>query len=575
VREGAEYFTEPAGASQRRYEALRAYFTEDMPASEVADRSGYSTASVHQMATLLRKGRLALFSETKPGPKGPRKATGELRARVLALRAAGHSVTEIAAALASEGLPVSAQTCWQILDAEGIPRLPRRDEGRRGPPARLDVVRAAALPGWPAEDIALPCDHAGLLLLFPAMAELGLPGLVRAAGYPSTRALSSWQSVATLLLAKCARKARVHHVGPLTDDQGLAFTLGLTALPKATHLGSYSWRIRREANRKLLSGLVTALRPLGLATGEDGFNCDFHAIRHHGTEAVLEKHHVPRRSQRTRAVLTFFAQDHASSEMVYANADITKAEQAAEIIAFADYWQQATGSDPGLLVFDSQLTTYKILDQLTGRGISWLTLRQRGKTELERLAALPASAWKTVTIARTGRYRRPRLHEDMIKLKDVSSKVRQIAVKNIGRDEPTLLITNDLTTADRDLFARYAERMMVENELDAYIGGFHLDALTSGVPLNVDLDTTLTVVAGNLYRLLALKLDRYQNATPDRIWRDFLDATGTLHIDAAGVTCALNLRSHHPVLIDAGFADLQAPIPWWDGRTLRFRFPPR
>lgn len=39
---------------------------------------------------------------------------------------------------------------------------------------------------------------------------------------------------------------------------------------------------------------------------------------------------------------------------------------------------------------------------------------------------------------------------------------------------------------------------MVENELDAYIGGFHLDALTSGVPLNVDLDTTLTVVAGNL-----------------------------------------------------------------------------
>ena len=47
---------------------------------------------------------------------------------------------------------------------------------------------------------------------------------------------------------------------------------------------------------------------------------------------------MPKRSQRTRAVLTFFAQDHASTEMVYANADITKAEQAREIIAFADYW---------------------------------------------------------------------------------------------------------------------------------------------------------------------------------------------------------------------------------------------
>ena len=56
-------------------------------------------------------------------------------------------------------------------------------------------------------------------------------------------------------------------------------------------------------------------------------------------------------------------------------------------------------------------------------------------------------------------------------------------------------------------------------QLDAYIGGFHLDALTSGVPLNVDLDTTLTVVAGNLYRLLALKLSRYEHATPETLWR--------------------------------------------------------
>jgi len=575
VRAGAEYFTAPAGAAQRRYEALRAYFLEEMPAAEVADRFGYSTASVHQMATMLRKGKLALFTEGKPGPKGPRKATGELRARVLALRAAGHSVSEIAAALTGQGLPVSAQTAWQILDAEGIPRLPRRDEGRRGPPARLDAVKAAKLPGWPAEATGLGCDHAGLLLLFPAMAEVSLPGLVRAAGYPATRQLTAWQSVGSLLLAKCARKARVHHIGSLTDDAGLAFTLGLTALPKATHLGAYSWRVRRDANRKLLAGLVAALRPLGLATGETGFNCDFHAIRHHGAGAQLEKHYAPRRSQRTRAVLAFFAQDHASAEMVYANADITKAEQAAEIIAFAGYWQAATGSDPGLLVFDSQLTTHKILDQLTGRGINWLTLRQRGKAELERLAALPGSAWKTATIARTGRYRRPRLHEDMVKIRDVAAKVRQIAVKDIGRDEPTLLITHDLATPAKDLFARYAERMIVENELDAYIGGFHLDALTSGVPLNVDLDTTLTVTAGNLYRLLALNLPRYENATPDRIWRHFLDATGTLHITPGGVTCALNLRSHHPLLIDAGFADLEVPIPWWDSRTLRFRFPPR
>jgi transposase len=574
LRAGAEYFLEPTGAAQRRYEALRAYFLDERPAAQVADRFGYSTASVHQMATLLRTGKLQLFVETRPGPKGPRKATGELRTKVLALRAAGHSITEIADALTARGLPISAQTVWQILRDEGLPRLPRRDDTRRGSPVTLDPVKAAGLSGWPSA-ASIPCDHAGLLLLLPAMADLGLPELVAQAGYPSTSAISAWQSIGSLLLAKCARRPRIHHVGSLTEDTGLAFTLGLTALPKTTHLGSYSWRVPRESNQKLLTGVVQRLRRLGLATGEAGFNCDFHAIGHHGDDAVLEKHYVPRRSQRTRAVLTFFAQDHTSTEMVYANAELTKAEQAREIIAFADYWKAATGADPGLLVFDSQLTTYTVLDELTGRGIAWLTLRQRGKAELDRLAALPAGAWKTVTIARSGRYRRPRLHEDMITLKGVTTQVRQIAITNIGRDEPTLLITCDRDTPAKDLFARYAQRMNVENELDAYIGGFHLDALTSGVPLNVDLDTTLTVVAGNLYRLLALNLPRYQTATPDKIWRHFLDVGGTLHVTDTNLTCALNLRSHHPVLIDAGFADLEAPIPWWDGRTLRFRFPPR
>ncbi len=43
---------------------------------------------------------------------------------------------------------------------------------------------------------------------------------------------------------------------------------------------------------------------------------------------------------------------------------------------------------------------------------------------------------------------------------------------------------------------------------------FHLDALSSGLALNVDVDTTLTVIAGNLYRLLARSLKRYMD---DRI----------------------------------------------------------
>jgi hypothetical protein len=44
---------------------------------------------------------MSLFTGRRPGPKGARKATGGLRQKVLALRAQGHSVTEIAYVLTS------------------------------------------------------------------------------------------------------------------------------------------------------------------------------------------------------------------------------------------------------------------------------------------------------------------------------------------------------------------------------------------------------------------------------------------------------------------------------------------
>jgi transposase len=574
MRLGGEYFAQPAEPAQRRYEALRAYFVEELSAAEVGARFGYSPAVVHQMASELRSGRARFFASSKPGPRGPRKAA-RIRDRVLELRAIERSVTEIAQALSAEGTPVSAQTVWSILHAEGLERLERRPAVSRGaPPPRLEPVKARAIPGWPV-GLQLPCDHAGLFLLVPGIVELGLSDLVAACGYPSTKVLSAWHSLGTLLLAKCARKPRVSHTHALADDEGLGLLLGLTALPKATHLTSYSYRVRRASNEQLMTGLTRRLRELGLATGDEGFNLDFHAIRHHGTDTPLEKHYVPRRSQRTRAMLTFFAQDHASTEMVYANADLTKTEQAREIIAFADYWQNATGEDPGLLVFDSKLTTYKVLSELTERGIRWLTLRERGPKLMTELTKLPASEWKTVRVARSGRYRQPEIHDQLIKIKDIDQPVRQLAVRNIGRDQPTLLITNDIERTTKQLFARYAERMGIENELDAYIQGFHLDALSSGLPLNVDLDTTLTVIAGNLYRLLARRLPRYQNATPDRLWRHFLDSTGTLHFGEDTLTLELRVRTYHPVLIDAGLAEQSTPIPWLDGRQLRFRFPPR
>jgi transposase len=571
MRAGAELFTSPGEPAQRRYEALRAYLVDGEAAEAAGARFGYSAGTMYQMAGELRAGRQRFFVPSKPGPKGPRQ-TATLRDRVLDMRAKDRSVKEIADALTAEGTPISHQSVWVILSQEGLSRLPPRARRGHGPAPRTEPVRAQPLGAWPAGTSA-ECAHAGLFVLFPAMVELGLPEVVAAGGYPSTSSLSSWHSMASLVVLKLLRRNRVTHATELAADAALGLSVGLNVLPKATHASSYSYRVRREMNTAALTELVRRLRPLGLATGDAGFNLDFHAIRHHGDQAPLKDNYVPKRSQSTRSVLALFAQDHASTEMVYANADVTKREAAREVLAFADHWKATTGSEPGLLVFGSKLTTYAVLDELSARGIDWLTLRQRGKRVLDDLAALPSSAWKSVHTERAGRYRHPQLHEDVIALPGVSRPVRQVAVRNIGREEPTLLITADLTTSAKALFARYAERMLVENELSAYIKGFHLDALSSGLALNVDVDTTLTVIAGSLCRLLARGLKRYEQVTPERIYNHFIDTTGTVYVHDDHVTVELARRTWTPVLLQAGYRELDLAVPWWQGRRLRFRFP--
>ncbi|EQD72249.1 Transposase, IS4, partial [mine drainage metagenome] len=211
MRAGSEYFLEPSVPAQRRYEALRAYIVEGLPAAVVAERFGYSTSTLHQLAAELRAGRSEFFRSSKPGPRGPRKAH-TIRDRVLKLRSEDLSVTDIAAALGAEGSPVSTQTVWAILHAEGMERLGRRRPG--GPAPRTDPVKARALSEWPASS-SWVCDHAGLYLLVPAMAELGLDALIRQARYPSTNVLSAFHSLGAHLLVKCSRRGRVANAFPL------------------------------------------------------------------------------------------------------------------------------------------------------------------------------------------------------------------------------------------------------------------------------------------------------------------------------------------------------------------------
>jgi hypothetical protein len=293
----------------------------------------------------------------------------------------------------------------------------------------------------------------------------------------------------------------------------------------------------------------------------------------HGEDEVLDEHYVPRRSQRTRSVLRFFAQDSAHAALGYANADIAKSEQAHEVARFCEFWRQTTGALPRLLVFDSQLTTHRELAALDEQGIGFITLRRRGSALMVQVAALPAERWQAVRLERPGKRRDVAVAELEVTIEKRG--LRQLAVQGLGRDEPTLLLTNQRELSAKQPIERYAKRWAIENALAAQIRAFHLDALSSQVPLAVDLDTTLSVLCDSVYRSFARRLENgYASATPDTIFRHFVATPGELEISDAGIDARLRPRSHTPVPLHARYADRAIEVPWWHARRLNYSLPP-
>ena len=182
-----------------------------------------------------------------------------------------------------------------------------------------------------------------------------------------------------------------------------------------------------------------------------------------------------------------------------------------------------------MLVMDQKVTTQPILGELNDRGIKFLTLRMRSPALIKQINALTPTDFTTITLDRPGAHSRPKVYESTgVHLTNYPGTVRQFIVTGLGREAPTVIITNDHTTPTKKLIERYARRMTIEQRLAEIIRAFHADALSSTVNLNVDLDITLVVLAQALTAALAKRLPGYATTTPDTLQRRFLDTPGTI-----------------------------------------------
>jgi transposase len=576
ARPGHERFTEPTAAAHRRYEALRAYFVEERSAGEIAERFGYTKASAQTLISQYRQADLSeLFAQARPGPKRQPKKDAA-RERVISLRGQRHGIEEIVAELARAGTPLSRTAVWEILRDAGLSRMPKPPAAPKPEPApeRLRAAKVHVLEDsdWP-ETGSVQTQHAGLFLLVPELIALDLPGLIEAAGWPSTSQLQAVHSVLSLLALKLSGRRRRSHVQNVVHDPALGLFAGLNVLPKTWHLTTYSYRTTRTQQLAFFEALQPRLRDAGLL-GDQGLNLDFHTIMSYGEDTILDKHYVPRRSQRTRSVLTFIAQDGQQHTIIYANAELTARAQSGEVIEFCRFYERTHHELPKLLVFDQKLTTHEHLAELDELGVGFITLRQRSPKLIAALGALPASAWTKTRLDRSGKHKTATYHEDPVTIKGRT--FRQIAVNGLGRDHATLILTNQQQPTVKQLIERYRQRWGIENQLAEQIRAFHLDSLCSQVPLAVDFDVALTVLADIIYRRFARGLHAaYHNQTPDTIREYLIHGIGELHFTPGHVEVRLRRRTHTPALLDAGYQTKETKVPWWGERTLSYSFTAR
>jgi hypothetical protein len=150
--------------------------------------------------------------------------------------------------------------------------------------------------------------------------------------------------------------------------------------------------------------------------------------------------------------------------------------------------------------------------------------------------------------------------------------VRQIAVTGLGRDNPTLFLSNNMKETARELVIRYAGRNRIEDGLGISVNFFHLDCLASEVRLNVDLDAALTVIANGCYRWLGAQLRGYGTTAPKQLYRRFVETGGVVEISPKTIVVRFDRRSHNPVLREPGLDRESQPIPWLENRSVRFVF---
>jgi len=414
---------------------------------------------------------------------------------------------------------------------------------------------------------------AGVFLCLPLLARVPFEHLGSQARSPGSTMVPATSALLSVLVLQLLEKARRSHLNDCHFDEAVGLCAGLNVPPKKSYATDSSSRTVRDHQQQFLSGWIGAVAPLWFPQANT-FALDFPPIPFRGDATGLDQHSLPRRGKAGTSGLSCFAQEHESQVVCSANANLTRRDQAGEALQLVEFWQGLTGVNPQWLYVDSQVVPSPELAQLNQRGLWFVTIRRRGAAILRRRSALPASQWRQAVIDTPHRrHQRLRYLHETVQLPGDQGALRQLAVTGLGRAQPTLFLSNNAQESARALIVRYASRNRVEDGLGISVNFFHVDCLASEVRLNVDLDTTMTVLANGCYRWLAKQLRGFDTAAPKQLYRKCVETGGVIEIQPERLVVHFDKRCHNPILREAALDQPSQVIPWLRNLPVVFQYP--
>ncbi|MCL1794400.1 MAG: transposase [Oscillospiraceae bacterium] len=578
-----EYFTMPQLPAHRQFMALYKFFAEGMSAEEVARLFGYQTTAVYSFARNFKQklkecqenGDDPFFQIFRTGPKQVDRE-GDDAQLVIEYRKRMLSIPEIEILMAGLGRTMSAGLIGKILRENGFTRMPKRDQAtkdetyRNSGFAQLAEAPASKSIMFGTEESSVPSRGAGLLCFLPIIKKYGVDRAIEESLYPGTTKIPKLNAILCFLALKLSSFERYGHDDAWCMDRGLGMFAGLNVLPKTTWFSIYSDKTTRDMNVAFLKGCNRIWRAAGLL--KDTVNMDFATVPYWGDPDNFERNWSGKRHTALESIEAALAHDPDTGIICYGDTTVLHDNQNEVVLEFLDFYRSGERESKSLkyLVFDSKFTVLENLGKLDEKGIKFITIQKKSKNQQIKAASI--QGWKTERISLANHKTREICFAESAVTNyryGKGKQLRQVFLKG-SHVRHSCIITNDTELSGAQIVNKYAHRWLVENEIQEHVDFFHLNRNSSGIVIKVDFDLTMTILAHNLYRLLAKETPRYQHCTAKKIFHSFTDCFGEFDIGNDAVDVKLNLRRGTQLLLAALPKD-QFSYQWIGGKKINFQ----